>query len=250
MINRIVAKLGIPNSCIINTPVYKKLFYENTPLSKKDKDVFVKHIESINVLFAFNKDTINLREYKDDIRVYDQIVVFLLEVTKDAKTSKIEEIVQQNIPYPIILIFKNDSSIKINVAHKRINKTDENKLIIEKSITTEWINLDRRNEIESEFLSSLSLKELNFSNCYILYLDIYFRILLLNLSEHTKEYNKYLKRDMNVIEYNFSQVTNLDKEISSLRQEIKKEQQLNRQIELNIRIKKLIKEQETIIQTL
>lgn len=250
MINRIANRLNIQESCIIDNPIFKKLFYENTNISKKDRDIFINQIQKITLLFSFSQDTINIRPYKDDEREYDEIAVILIEVSADAKVKRMEEIIQLSIPYPIVLIFVNNNDIKINVAHKRINKVDESKNTVEKPLSPEWINLNSTSLIETAFINSLNTKELNFSNCYKLYTDIYNRVMIFRLSRYTNEYDVLLEKDPKYIEECFNRINNLENTIEELRREIKKEQQLNLQINLNIKIKGLEKEKNMIIDEL
>ncbi|MCR3907100.1 MAG: DUF4391 domain-containing protein [Tenericutes bacterium] len=247
MISRIKENLDIPESCVLNSQIFKKDFYENASLKKKGKDLFIKQIEKITLLFNFSESSINLKPYVDEDKEYEEILVILVKVKDESKTLSIAEVIQQSIPYPVVLVFQNGNKVKLNLARKRTNKSDETKNTVEQSITSDWIDTKRLSTIEVEFIRSLNIKNLRFSNAYELYSDVFFRVMLLNLSNQTNLFEVYLERDKNVIEEKYLLLAELDKNIQTLRTEIKKEQQINRQVDLNIRIKKLLEKKKSII---
>ena len=44
--------MNVPDSCEVNKPIYKKLFYENASLGKKDQELFSKNIDKITWLYS------------------------------------------------------------------------------------------------------------------------------------------------------------------------------------------------------
>ena len=47
VLDAISDKLDIPASCEVNSTVFKKLFYENAQMNRRDKKIFAEGIEKI-----------------------------------------------------------------------------------------------------------------------------------------------------------------------------------------------------------
>lgn len=247
MIDALVQKLNIPEQSVVNSTFFKKLFYENTDLSKKEIEIFKKNIDKITMLFSFTEDTINIRPYKDEERDYDEIAVFQISINDKSKVNKIGNIVQRTIPYPTIIIFTLENEIQVNVATKRINKADASKNTIEEIISTHWINIDNLTEIEKDFIETINMRELPFTNCYRFYMDIFNKIFLLNTSKYINDYKTLLTKDIDNIKKLQYEISNLEVNIEEIRKAFKKENSFNKKIEYNVAIKKL---EEKKIQTI
>lgn len=250
MIERIAKRLDINSACVIGSTIFKKLFYENAKMSGRDKTIFINQIEKITLLYSFSPDTINLKPYRDEDREYDEIAVILVEVSRETGIQRIQDIIQLNIPYPLVLIFLSGNKLMLNVAHKRINKADESRNTVEKTVNSRWLDIDKMDLLDQQFVDSLYMNRLSFSNCYNFYSDIYNRVILYNLSKYTGDYEGLLGVNPEDAEKNLKKTTHFDSSIKELRSKMKKEEQLNRRIELNIKIKGNQKELENIINML
>jgi hypothetical protein len=222
--------LNIPASCFIGNTIYKKLFYENADLSTNDKSLFTDVIGKITWAYCLKPETINVPPFKDDVRDYPEIEVIEVSVDKDYRLKRIAEIIMRTIPYPMLLIFKWEDKKQLYVAHQRVSQSDSSKNTIEEFISTDWLDGD------SALFARLDIKQMRFTNFYALYSDIVDAISIYNLST-------IMATDINITGVEArelsAQIEDIEQEISSLRAKLKKENQFNRRMELNIEIKKL-----------
>lgn len=222
--------LNIPDICFIGNTIYKKLFYENADLSTSDKSLFTDTISKITWLYCLKPETINIPAYKDEVRDYLEIEVIEVLVHKDYKLKRIAEIIMRTIPYPMVLIFKLEDKRQFYVAHQRINQSDSSKNTIEEFIATDWL------ESDSALFAKFDIKQMRFANFYALYSDIVDTISIYNLSAIMPTDDNITGAEARELS---AQIENIEQEITSLRARLKKENQFNRRMELNIEIKKL-----------
>ena len=221
---------NIPDSCFIGNTIYKKLFYENADLSTSDKSAFTDTINKVTWLYCLKPETINIPAYKDEVRDYPEVEVIEVLVHKDYKLKRIAEIIMRTIPYPMVLIFKLEAKRKLYVAHQRTNQNDSSKNTIEEFIATDWL------ESDSALFAKLDIKQMRFTNFYALYSDIVDTISIYNLSTIMPMDDNITGAEARELS---AQIEDIEQEITSLRARLKKENQFNRRMELNIEIKKL-----------
>lgn len=222
--------LNIPDSCFVGTNIYKKLFYENADLSTSDKSLFTDTINKIIWLYCLKPETINIPAYKDEAREYSEIEVIEVLLHKEYKLNRIAEIIMRTIPYPMLLIFKLEDKIQFYVAHQRTNQSDSSKNIIEEVIATDWLASD------SSLLTKLDIKQMRFTNLYILYSDIVDAISIYNISFVLPTNGNITGAEARELS---AKIEEIEVQINSLRAKLKKESQFNRKMELNIEIKRL-----------
>jgi len=230
-------ELNIPNSCKVGNTVFKKLFYDNADLTKADKELFTKQIDKIIWAYCFKPDTININPYRDELREYAEIEIIEVRLLAAGKMKRVAEIIMRTIPYPMLLVFLLDSKIQLCVAHQRTNLADQNRNTIEEYISTDWIDLDKLTDKDEILLQSLQLQNLSQTNYYRLYSDIVDQLITYNASKLT--YGYINGKDAHEVKVIYDKVAEFDKEIEKLRAAFKKEDQLNRRVEMNIKIKKL-----------
>lgn len=223
---------NVPQSCEVESTIFKKLFYENANLTPADKDIFTDTINKITWLYCLKPETINIQPYKDDIREYIEIEFIEVELKEEKKVNRIAEIIMRTIPYPMVLIFELNNKLKLYAAHQRANLSDSNKNTIEEFVSTEWL------DDNSQLFDKLDIQKMRFTNFYALYSDIVDAISLYNAAtiiptdvEMSGEEARKLTLE----------IQGLEKEIASLKSKLNNETQFNKKMELNIEINKLNK---------
>lgn len=222
--------LNIPDSCFIGNTIYKKLFYENADLSSSDKALFTEVISKITWLYCLKPETINIQPYIDNVRDYPEVEVIEVEVTKDYKLKRIAEIIMRTIPYPMLLVFKLADKAQFYVAHQRVNQSDSSKNTIEEFISTEWLHSD------CALFASLDIKQMRFTNFFVLYSDIVDVISVYNVSNIMSDDTIITGAEARQLS---AEIQGIEQQINSLRAKMNKETQFNRKMELNIEIKRL-----------
>jgi len=253
-----LALLNVPKACELNKPIFKKMFLEASDgkkaiLDAADKKALKDDVEKIRWLYTLKPNTINIAHYKDQEREYPEIAILHVELSNPDKHKRIAQFINRSIPYPLLLLFtynvEGEEMLSIALSDKRINQIDKEKWVIEDSINTHWINLSSISAVEAEFLASLNVSDLPFSNFFAFYQALIERAVAIKCAEHNGKFS--LDCGAAITEAgtdSFLGVTRLDKlrdldNLESRRSEItnklKKVKQMGRQIELNTQIKKI-----------
>ncbi|MPQ43159.1 DUF4391 domain-containing protein [Clostridium tarantellae] len=231
----------IPKSCYINRKIPKKAFID-TPefdLKKEEKELLKNAIESIYFQYSLSPSNLNIPKYEDEEIRYEEIEIIKVKLNHRDKENKVCNLIQKYIPYPIIILLEYRDFIKINVAIKKINKVEREKLSIEEMIYTSWINLNEPTKEEKAFLESLNINNIWTNNLFQLYKSYVNNINSLDLSKYTKEFEikpiETLEIDMELLE----EIKTLESKVTELRNKIKKESNYGKKVSLNVEVRKL-----------
>jgi len=233
---KIIEALNIPASCSVNQKIHKKLFYENIQMNSIQKKLFKEELEHLNWLYRIAPDTINIPAFIDEDYYYDEIAVIEAVLKSSKHALAIAEVVHK-VPYPVVLILTHENSAMLSLAPKRINHADNTKRIIENHSYSNWIEPDHIEEYEKDFLRSLNFPTLSFKNLYKLYEAIINRIIALQSASITDSFaiasDSMLQRTL------LEELAKLQTEANVLRNQLKKEDQFNEKVQLNVKLKTL-----------
>lgn len=250
MVSKLYEKMNIPSSCEVNNTIFKKLFYENAAMSSSDKEIFTNHINKIVWKYSFKEENLNIKGYKTDELEYEEIAVIEVSLSNDKKYKRIAEIIQNAIPYPLILVFVIEDRILLNTASKRINKVDISKNTVEDYIYSSWINFANLNDNEEKFLQSLNIRDFSFINIYKFYCSFVEKVKMFNASAVTGDFESLKNKDIEEVNTLNIQIESLNIEIEKLRGDLKKEQHFNKRVDINIKIKKIESKRDNLVQKL
>ncbi|CAA9891577.1 conserved hypothetical protein [Candidatus Methylobacter favarea] len=242
MIEDFYKRLAIPDTCLLGKRVYKKLFYDNAPLNAADKKAFADDIEDILWRYTLKPETINIARYEDEEREYHEVAVLQVNLKSPKHYKRIAQIIQRAIPYPLLIVFIDGSRIALSIADKRVNRADREKIRVEAFYETDWLDLLSLSEPERAFLESCVITQFFYHNFYAFYGDLTARIIALNCARLSGTYSQdnALPREERVDLLNHIRQKQL--KLAELLAALKKESQFNRQLELNMQIKKLVHE--------
>ena len=226
-----IDRLNIPPSCSVGNTIFKKLFYDNTDLSRADTELFTDNVDKITWVYCLKPETINIKIYKDDVREYPEIEVVEVTLAQDKKVKRIAEIIMRTIPYPMFLVFRLEDKAQLYVAHQRISQSDSSKNTLDDIISTAWLSED------SALFEKLDIRQMRFTNYHTLYSDIVDAISIFNASGLIRTETQLTGEQARALT---EQVEQLEQQIASLRAQLKKETQFNLRVELNVEIKNLM----------
>jgi len=231
-------------SCKINRKLFKKQFIENFSLNANEKKIISEDVENITLEYLLNKDNINITPFNDEDKDYSEIAFIRVELLSTKRVKKLSNIIQ-DIPYPLIVVYADGNNICLNISPKRINKNDSNKLVVEESYFTEWIDLDNSTKIEQAFLKSLEIKNHPFTNFFEFYNSYLNKLIAFNSSRYSGsldqgEDTRELLQEIQEVESNINDITS----------KIKKETDIRDKVNLNIELKKLNERLESLKVTL
>lgn len=239
MLNNLTNILQLPESCIVNTKLTKAFFKRNFDLTLSERKLLddFSIVVTLDLIASIKTTNSNISSYSDDLMQYVEVLVIAVQTSNDEfekSKFKIAELIQKYIPYPILLCVYCDNQFILNTADKRINRNEANKRTVEKSYYSENIELNSTNEKQIAFLNSLSFTGLEKQNLKTLYDNYTSRIIALQAATEIKgdfhiRKNEQSKQDVLLLE----EIATLQSEIVSLQNLIKKETQLNIQIDIN-----------------
>ena len=239
MVSRIYEKMNIPESCIVNSTIFKKLFYESGIMTTTDKELFKNSIEKIIWKYSFKEESLNIKAFKSEELDYEEVAFIEVSLIKENKYKRICEIIQRSIPYPLIIVLRIDEKVIFNIGYKRINKVDESKNAASDFIYSPWLDLNNLKNNEISFINSIDIMKFSFVNMYKFYCSFAEKINLLNASSVTGDYESLKNKDIQEVNKINTQIEDINNEIDKLKNEISREKNFNRKIDINIQIKKM-----------
>lgn len=220
--------LNLPKESKYQQFIPKKQFYTHGNFNQKERELFVKGIERMTLYAQLTRDNTNIERYKDDLRIYEEVSVFLVNLRTIDQLDKIAFMIMEVIPYPMILIAQFRHEYNFFGAHKRDHKLDDQRVILETVYQTGFM------KDNSTFLEKINYLKLNKTNFHSFYNDYIQAIIHYNLEKR------------NIISLNnheqlLKEIKGIEEEILSLRNKLKREQHFNKKMDLNMKIKRLEK---------
>ncbi len=169
MMQALIDALAIPDSCLLDKPVFKKMFLDHAELDVTDRKALREDVSRIRWLYTLKPDTINISPYQDGEREFLEIALLAVSLSNPVRVRRIASLMHRAIPYPLILIFDDGKKACISTADKRINQADKAKLVIEDRWLTDWMDVSAPTEAQKNFLEVLTFTKLPSTNFYALY---------------------------------------------------------------------------------
>ena len=238
--------LDIPSSCGLDKPVFKKLFLDNGVLDATDKKCLKDDISRVRWLYTLKPSTINIAAYGDDIRDYPEVAVLHVELSNSSRAARIAHFINRSIPYPLVLLFTAEidghTSMSISLADKRINQADKEKWVLEDSVNSGWLTFSDQSASESEFMNSLRITALPFTDFWRFYQALMERVIAINCAIHSGDF----KLDVHGTSHQgngrlekLRELEKLDTRKAEIANELKKEKQMGKQVDLNTKVKNI-----------
>jgi len=248
--------MNLPESCLLNSRIYKKMLLESADLSSNDKKVVTEDIDTLVWRYTLKPETINIPKLQTDEYDYPEIAVIHVTLKSDNSKSprrakRLVEIIQRAIAYPLVLVISHDKNLWLSLANKRQSLADSQKLMVEDFFDSNWIDGTASDSIEQAFIASLDSKHLDWTNFYTFYQGYVARMLALQAARHTGQFRLENPhevdatssagpvRDRQVL---LQDIRKLEEEESSLKASLKAETQFNRRLALNMSIKRCQKQ--------
>lgn len=222
----------------IDRVVAKKQFYEGGELSAADKKLF-DHVEKIHWRYALKTENSFIQPFVDEEWDYPEIEVMEIILREDKQLKRLAEIIFRSIPYPMLLFFFLEEKVQLWLGKLRKNQADSSRMTLTATEQTDWLTE------ESDFWETLSLSKIpamNFCVLYEAYFDAVSKNKLVNVGMVAATLSGDAARDT------WERLAAIDKEIASLRSQIKRENQFNRKLELNTRLQAFKREKANIIE--
>ena len=215
--------LGLPKSTEFNRRIPKQKFYENLTISSALKRIFV---EQIRVIWWRNKiapATMNLAAGE----AVTEIEVFEVCLSAPQLDEAVLRQIDKEIPYHILFLLEYEGKYQAWTAYKEAAGSGTNAFKVGSYYHTDWME---------EAALPLKLDGLNTDKVYENFVrQIAGEALTSGAGETLKE---SVERDTRRQE--------LEKQIAALQVKVRRERQLNKQVQLNAELKRLKKELEEL----
>jgi hypothetical protein len=232
--------LDLPAGSRVDQRVPKKLLLENGAPTAADKRYINEGIEELLWLAALKPTSIGVPEYRDEAREYLEIAVLRLTLRTGAKVTRLVELVHRAIPYPVLLLTEHESQPGVSAAHKRWSQGETGKTVLEGEVTAVDWNTESDAEHWLAFRDALALGRQPRATLYALYQGWIDTLLALHAARVTGAFavaangeHAAVRRDA------LRECARLDAEIACLHAAAAKENQMPRQVELNLELKRV-----------
>ena len=214
--------LGLPKSTEFNKRIPKQKFYENMDISPALKKVFV---EQVKIIYWKNKiadSTTNLAAGVD----VTELEVFEIRLNRQVLDDGLLRQIDREIPYHILFLLEYQGKYQAWIGYKEAAASGNKAFKVNGYYHTDWLD-------EEEL--PLKLEGLNVDKVYENFVRQIAgdKLQAENAEESLKD---SVARD--------EQRQALQKQIDTLKAKIRKEKQLNKQMQMNAELKKLRKELE------
>ena len=215
--------MDLPKTTVFNKKIPKQKFYDNITLSPLLKRAFVDQINAIYWKYKIAPTTMNL-EAGDMVT---EIEIFELKLSESKLDESVLRQIDKEVPYHIVFLLEFDGKYQAWTAYKEAVTSGNNVFKVEKYYHTDWVH---ENELP------LKVDGLNIDKVYENFVrQIAGQILKNDKQESLKE---SVDRD--------NRRQELQKKILALQLKVRKEKQLNKQVQFNDELKKLKKELEAL----
>lgn len=215
--------LHLPRSTEFNRRIPKQKFYENLSVTPALKRVFVEQIKTIYWRNKIAASTMNLAAGG----AVTELEVFELQLNQQSLDEAVLKLIDKEIPYHILFLLSYEGKVQAWIGYKEEAGSGTAAFKVNQYYHTEWLDSDKL---------ELKLEGLSLDAVYEGYVrQIAGSALIANNGESLKE---SVEREQ--------QRRDLEKKIAALEAKIRKEKQLNRQMELNAELKKLKRELEAL----
>lgn len=209
--------LGLPKSTEFDKRIPKQKFYDNLTVSPTLKRSFV---DQIRIIYWANKiapSTVNLAEGKN----VTEIEVFHIQLNQETLDENVLKQIDQEIPYHILFVLEYDGKYKAVIGYKEAAGNGKASFKVDRYYQTEWL---------PETNLPVHLDGLNIDAVYENFVRQIAGDALQAATPHESLKESVARDDRRDA---------LQKQIAKLQAKIRKEKQLNRQIEMNTELKKL-----------
>ena len=216
--------LGLPKATEFNRRIPKAKFYENINITTSLKRLFVNQVKNIYWRNKIAPTTTNLMDGK----YVTEIEIFEVNLNNSQVDIELLKFIDSVIPYHILYILEYNGKYQAWIGYKEATDIEKKISKVDRYYHTNWVE-------EIELI--VKLEGLNLD-------DVYENLVRqiagdkLQSDNSNESLKQSVERD--------KQIEIIEKQINTLQNKIRKEKQLNKQIEMNTELKKLRKVLEII----
>lgn len=217
--------IGLPKSTEFNRRIPKQKFYENISVSPTLKRVFIDQIKGIYWRNKVATTTMNLAAGE----TVTELEVFEVKLNGQQLDESVLRQIDKEIPYHILFLLEYDGKYQAWTAYKEAAASGSNAFKVGTYYHTDWIPEDEL---------PLKVEGLSIDKVYENFVRQIAGDALRSEEGKTESLKESVERD--------NRRQELEKQIAALQTKVRKEKQLNKQVQLNAELKKLKNELEEL----
>lgn len=230
-------RMQVPDSALVDKRVFKKQFLEHGDLTATDKTALSENVEQVLWRYSFSPSTVAIAPYADDEHEYLEVALLEVCLRQRKGVARIAELIHRTVPYPLLIVFVDDTGIAVSTALKRLSRSAGDSLVTSDLAITPW-SAEPPKEIDLQFFDSLRFSALHQGDFSAFYHDLHSRVVARNCGEVTGIFRLGTDSPQARAE-GLSQVRQVEKEIERARREIRQGASIARSVELNTQIQDL-----------
>lgn len=229
--------LELPAACRVDKRVPKKLLLEHGAPTTPDKRKINDGIETLTWVAALKPTTIGVPEFRDEDRHYPEAAILRLALREGAKADRLGQLVHRAVPYPVFLLAEGPPLV-LSLAHKRWSQNEKEQTVLDGEIAAvEW-NPATDSPFEADFLHALALHRQPRKDLHALYQGWIDTLHAVEAARRTGRYAVNAPADNARRRQALIECSRLEGEIDGLRKAAGRENQIARQVELNLKLKR------------
>lgn len=233
---KVLADLNLPRSThVLRTFPFNKL---EAQLTLAERKVFTEVVEArgIRLLATLNPRTTNIPAFVDEAEAYEEIHIFKIKVKKLTRAERVYKIIAEVMPYPLIVMFEAEEHVKwVAANHRRIAKTGLLKM--------EKVFVTNPSVASEHYFQKWAFDASNAYNLKTYYTHFIEQMVQVELQEHYQ-----VKSEATNNAEQLEEIKALEKQIADYVNKARREVQMNKRIEWQMKANKLKARLATIIE--
>ena len=136
MIEKIYDLLCVPRNSRIKSRIAFNQIFKAFSLTTKEQKEISNNVDKIYLIGEVNSRNCNYQPVNNDEYVYETIQYIYIELNKKDNIEWLDEMFHRIFPNPIIIIYSINEEIAYSTSLKRLNKVENNKIVIENIYNT------------------------------------------------------------------------------------------------------------------
>lgn len=244
-IQTVIDALRLPATALVGQRIAKKLLAEQGAPTAADKRLINDTVDSVVWHAALKPGTVGVAAFIGDAIRPDVIELAVVSVrlrpgVRPAQAQRLRELIHRAIPYPLLLVSAQGEFVIVSLADLRSSLGQGGKQVLEVLHLSGEFTPKAPSVVEQSYLSSLAVDEQPRSHLGALYQGWVYRTIALQAARITGVYaapgSEAVARAQRAA---LESVRQIRAELASIRALAAKAKQLNRQVELNLRLQKL-----------
>ena len=136
MIEKIYDLLCVPRNSRLKSRIAFNQLFKAFSLTTKEQKEISNNVDKIYLIGEVNSRNCNYQLVNNDEYIYETIQYIYIELNKKDNIEWLDEVFHRLFPNPIIAIYSMDEELAYSTSLKRLNKVENNKVVIENIYNT------------------------------------------------------------------------------------------------------------------